>query len=224
MLLRLVILSYLWYDKIMKQLVFIDDSGDPGFAQGVSSTRLMMAGAVFIDPEEATKLNDEISKLRKDLGWHDNHEFKFRKASKEVKIRFLNTANQYHFNIYAVYIDKTRFHKNILQFASDKHLYNWTAKELLKIMPLDKAYVKIDGRASRMHKLRVAAYLRREINADGYKIKEIKTQDSVHDNLIQLADMIVGSIGRSFQTDKTDAKTYMNIIKNKIIEIKSLDL
>ena len=44
------------------------------------------------------------------------------------------------------------------------------------------------------------------------------------DNLIQLADMVVGSINRALIADKTDSVTYLNIIKKKIIEIKQLNL
>lgn len=206
-----------------KQLVFIDDSGDPGFVKGVSSSNLLMAGALFIDPDVATRLNEEISTYRASLGWREDHEFKFRKATKEVKIHFLELANKYDFEVYAVYVDKKRF-PNACQLADREKLYNWTAKELLKIMPLDEAYVKIDGRSSREHRLRVASYIRKEINVEVHKIKEIKTQDSVKDNLIQLADMIVGSINRSFQPEKTDAQVYIRIIKNKIVELKPLDL
>ena len=210
--------------KVMsKQLVFIDDSGDPGFVSGVSNANLLMAGALFIDPETATRLNEEITRFRKTLGWQDNHEFKFRKAPKDIKIRFLELVCNYEFDIYAVYVDKTRY-QNTFHFTDREKLYNWTAKELLKAMPLDEAYVKIDGRSSREHKLRVASYLRKEINANRYRIKEVKTQDSVKDNLIQLADMVVGAIGRSFQPEKTDSDVYIRIIRHKIKSIKSLNL
>ena len=206
-----------------KQLVFIDGSGDPGFVSGVSSTNLLMAGALFISSETATRLNEEIASFRKTLGWQDNHEFKFRKAPKDIKIRFLEIVCKYEFDIYAVYVDKTRY-ENTFHFTDREKLYNWTTKELLKTMPLDEAYVKIDGRSSREHKLRVASYLRKELNADKYRIREVKTQDSVKDNLIQLADTVVGAIGRSFQSDKTDSDVYIRIIRHKIKLLKSLSL
>ena len=42
--------------------------------------------------------------------------------------------------------------------------------------------------------------------------------------LIQLADIIVGSINRSFQADKTDSEDYIRIIRKKIVELKLLNL
>lgn len=126
-----------------KQLVFIDDSGDPGFKEGASSSTFVMAGAIFIDSKNATLLNNAISRYRQKLGWKDEHEFK--------------------------------------------------------------------------------SFIRRELRGSK-KIGDFDTQDSVHDNLIQLADMVVGSINRSLQTEKTDSKEYIHIIKNRIINIKQLNL
>ena len=65
-----------------KQLVFIDDSGDPGFKAGASSNNFIMASAVFIDEKIATKVNCAISDFRRSLGWQDETEFKFRKTNK----------------------------------------------------------------------------------------------------------------------------------------------
>ena len=207
-----------------KQLVFIDDSGDPGFKAGDSSSTFVLAAALFIDPEVATIVNKEISSYRKSLGWKDEHEFKFRKAPKKVKLRFLEIVNRYHFDIYAVYINKADY-PNVFKFSDDEKLYNWTTKELLAIMPLDEAKVKADGKYGRKYKQRVQTYIRQELNTPySRKIEDFDVMDSVRDNLIQLADIIVGSINRSFQIDKTDSDEYINIIRKKIIELKLLDL
>ena len=207
-----------------KQLVFIDDSGDPGFKAGASSSTFVLAAALFIDPEVATVVNKEISDFRKSLGWKDEHEFKFRKAPRKVKLRFLEIVNRYHFDIYAVYINKADY-PNVFKFSDDEKLYNWTTKELLAIMPLDEAKVKADGKYGRKYKQRVQTYIRQELNTpNSKKIEGFDIMDSVRDNLIQLADIIVGSINRSFQADKTDSEDYIRIIRKKIVELKLLDL
>lgn len=207
-----------------KQLVFIDDSGDPGFKAGVSSSTFVLAAALFVDTEIATILNKEISDYRKSLGWKEKHEFKFRKASKVIKLRFLEIVNKYPFEIYAVYINKANY-PNVFKFSDDEKLYNWTTKELLSIMPLDGAKVKADGKYGRKYKQHVKTYIRQELNTpEQKKIEDFDIMDSVRDNLIQLADIVVGSINRSFQTDKTDSDEYIRIIRKKIIELKLLDL
>ena len=40
--------------------------------------------------------------------------------------------------------------------------------------------------------------------------------DSVSNDLIQLADMVVGAVQRSKQTEKTDSALYYSIIENKV--------
>jgi hypothetical protein len=50
-------------------------------------------------------------------------------------------------------------------------------------------------------------------------IHKVKTQDSRKNNLLQLADMIVGAIHRSFGT-KTDADQYRTIINHREIRVQ----
>ena len=94
--------------KIRKQLIFIDDSGDPGFKRA-SSSNFIMAAALFVDPDIATKLSNRISEYRKSLNWRKDYEFKFSKIRKDIIIELLNIVSVYDFEIYAVYIDKKNF-------------------------------------------------------------------------------------------------------------------
>ena len=203
-----------------KRLVFIDDSGDPGFKE-VSSSNFVMAAALFIDPEVAVSLSERISNYRRSLGWRDDYEFKFAKIRKDIIIELLKIVSNYDFQIYAVYVDKSSFHQAASIIDKEK-LYNWALKELLSMMPIGEAKIEIDGRSSKQNMRRTATYLRREINRDGAKKLKIKFEDSVNDNLIQLADLIAGSINRSM-TDKTDAKIYISIIKGKISSIRKIN-
>lgn len=207
----------------MKQLVFIDDSGDPGFKEGASSSDFVLAAALFIDPDTATLVNDAIAEYRRELGWKDEHEFKFRKAPKDVKLKFLRIVNKYNFDIYAVYINKSKY-PNVFKFSDDEKLYNWATKELLLTMPLNNAKIRIDGKYGKPYKTRIKTYIRKELNGKKRRVEDFDTQDSVKDNLIQLADIVAGSINRSFQTSKTDSQEYIRIIKEKIVELKLLDL
>ena len=203
-----------------KRLVFIDDSGDPGFKE-VSSSNFVMAAALFIDPEVAVSLSERISNYRRSLGWRDDYEFKFAKIRKDIIIELLKIVSNYDFQIYAVYVDKSSFHQAASIIDKEK-LYNWALKELLSMMPIGEAKIEIDGRSSKQNMRRTATYLRREINRNGAKKLKIKFEDSVNDNLIQLADLIAGSINRSM-TDKTDAKIYISIIKGKISSIRKIN-
>lgn len=151
-----------------KQLVFIDDSGDPGFKAG-SSDHFVIAAALFMDSETAESLMYEIVSYRKFLGWKYNHEFKFTKNPKHVVTELLRRAKDYDFKIYAVYIQKNDFREiapAMIQFFDKEKLYNWTIKELLRDMPLETAKITIDGRANKQSRKDTATYLRREVNSN----------------------------------------------------------
>ena len=207
-----------------KQLVFIDDSGDPGF-KSASSDNFVIAAALFTEPAVAASIMHEIENYRKSLGWKYNHEFKFTKSPKDVVSEMLHKVSKYNFKVYAVYIEKSDFREitpAMISFFDKEKLYNWTIKELLREIPLEVAKVTIDGRSTKQHKKDTATYLRREINNDNTKKLEFKFDDSVKTDLLQLADLIAGSINRSLQLDKTDSKKYLSIFKNKIVTIKKI--
>lgn len=59
-------------------LVFIDDSGDPGFKLEKGSTsHFVIAMVIFDDTLEAEKTALAIKELRRELQFSDNSEFKF---------------------------------------------------------------------------------------------------------------------------------------------------
>lgn len=82
---------------------------------------------------------------------------------------------------------------------------------------LKDAIIIIDESGSREFKRQFTAYLRRKISTS--IIKKVKIQSSHSNNLIQLADMIVGAIHRSF-TNKKDKGIYRPIIKQKEIYVQ----
>lgn len=202
-----------------KQLVFIDDSGDPGFKK-TSSANFVMAAAVFIDSDVASELSSRISEYRKSLHWRKNTEFKFSKDRKEVIIDLLKIVCEYDFRIYAVYLDKTRF-GTLVNIIDKNKLYDWMVAELLRVIPLNDVKVRIDGRSGRQNMRKIAAYLRHELDDVTRKL-EIGFEDSRNNDLIQLADLVAGSINRSLSKSKTDANAYLRVLKNKIEIIKEI--
>ena len=148
-----------------KQLVFIDDSGDPGF-KDASSSRLIMAAALFTNPQEATTLSKRISQFRRSLGWRDDCEFKFAKVRKDIIVALLNIVINYDFQIYSAYIEKDCFERS--QNTADKEREcNWLIKKLLLSMPISDAKIEIDGSFSKQYKQKAASYFRRELNIPG---------------------------------------------------------
>jgi hypothetical protein len=205
-----------------KQLVFVDDSGDPGFKSG-SSSHFVMACAIFMEDKVAEKVAEEIRNLRKSKGWGGKAEFKFNTTRKAVIKELLDIVVKYDFTVRAVYIDKAEF-ANIMPIIDQSKLYNWTIKELLDKAPLRDARVRIDGRSSKAYMRAASTYLRKELNKHTHKVNTIRFEDSISSDLMQLADVVAGSINRSLQKNKTDAKDYIKIFKAKIEDIEKIDL
>ena len=68
-------------------LIFVDDSGDPGFRiEKGSSTHFVIAMVVFDDPLEAEKTSLAIKELRRKLKVSDLFEFKFNKTNRKFRI------------------------------------------------------------------------------------------------------------------------------------------
>lgn len=185
-------------------LLFIDDSGDPGL-KSTSSRFLVMAAVIFASPEEATECAKMINKIKGQWGWDLGYEFKFRKMKKDLIIEMLKSLDSYTFSVGAVFIDKDKFKERMPGFRVGK-LYNWTLAELLKINALTGAHIHIDGRANKQQLIRTRTYLRKELGRVDIRASRICFDDSARTELIQMADLVAGAIGRSLDKEKGDCE------------------
>lgn len=200
-------------------LVFIDDSGDPGFKLGKGSSKFFIINAVIFDDYlEAEKTALAIKELRRELFKRDDVEFKFHKSKKETRIKFLECIRKYNFRIRCLAVDKNVLYSPVLR--SDRNsFYSYIIKTMLKYSnnTILDAKIRIDGSGDRIFRKSFISYLRKELNGNERKIlQNCKLIDSKSDVLIQMADMIAGSIHRSYQKDKDDADIYKKIIKRRI--------
>jgi hypothetical protein len=202
-------------------LVFIDDSGDAGFKLGKGSTDYFVIAMVcFTENLEAEKVAVAIKELRRDIEFSENMEFRFFKTSKEYRVKFLHTISKFNFYVRCLVVDKKKIYSPKLR--TDKNsFYSYFIKEALKNSDgsiLD-AKIKIDGSGDRVFRKSFLSYLRRELNGNNVKImKQCKLVDSQSDVLIQMADMIAGSINRSYNLTKSDRSIYKSIFKKHIID------
>lgn len=200
-------------------LVFIDDSGDAGFKIEKGSTAYFVISAViFSDNLEAEKTAVAIKEYRRSLGFPDDAEFKFNKSKKEIKEGFLKTVNSFDFKIRSLVVEKKIIRSDELKNET-KSFYSYAIKMLLKYSSnsIINASIKIDGSGDRVFRRTFLSYLRKQLNSKTCQIiYNCKLVDSKRNVLIQLADMIAGSVRRSYDTDKKDCNIYKNIIKRHI--------
>lgn len=199
-------------------LIFIDDSGDPGFKINKgSSTHFVIAMIIFSDELEAEKTAVTIKELKRDLGFKPYMEFKFSDSKKSVRLAFLRAINSHNFDIRCLVVNKRMIKSDELKTDRNK-FYSYFIKETLKQSGsvILNAKVKIDGSGDRVFRKSFLSYLKKELSTGQKNImKNCKLVDSKGNVLIQLADMIAGSINRS-NGNKSDAKEYKTIFKKHI--------
>ncbi len=203
-------------------LVFIDESGDAGFKVGKGSSRYFVVTLVIFEENlDAEVAAVEIKKLRRSLGKSESFEFKFNKMNKLMRVAFLNVAKTLNFKSRSVVFDKTILYSRNLIGSTEK-FYNYAVKVVLENNneSIKNAKVRLDGLGEREFKKQLNVYLRKNLNKGSEKIMEnLKFVDSKENVLIQLADMVAGSIHRSLDSLDEDAKDYLKIIKAKCEDI-----
>jgi len=200
-------------------LVFIDDSGDPGFKFNKGSTKFFIISLVIFDDElEAEKTAVAIKDLKRTLSFPDDMEFKFYRSSNNVRKEFLQTVNYFRFRVRSLVIDKSLIRSEELR-GNKNSFYAYAIKTVLKYSDktVSGAKIKIDGSGDRIFRKSFLSYLRRELNSEHkHIIKNCKIVNSGSNVLIQMADMVAGSVRRSYDISKKDYPVYKSIIKKHI--------
>lgn len=203
-------------------LIFIDESGDPGLNIEAGASRYFVIALVgFEDHEEALAAEDRISSLRSEQGFPDNFEFHFNKLKPTYRRAFLEAVAPYDFFYFSVVIDKASLLGRELQF--NEPLYKYTCGLLLENAKarLSNAIVVVDGSESKNFRHELKRYLIRRLKDDSGKcfIKNVRMHSSTTNNLLQLADMIVGAVARFF-SGKKDAREYRSLIAHREMNVE----
>lgn len=192
-------------------MVFIDESGDPGFkiAKGSSPT-FVVSMVIFDSFEEAEKASAAIQESRGTL--RIKPEFKFNKCHPNAKDGFFETVSPYLFKVRSLVVKKEHVYSGYLRENKDS-FYNFFIRLLMAHdnESLNNARVKIDGSGDRQFKRELNNYLRRELGKG--KISGVKFVDSRKDNLIQLADMSAGAVARAFSANRKDANRWLRMLQ-----------
>lgn len=198
-------------------LVFIDESGDPGFKVSKGSSPVFTAVLVaFRDRSQAGPADAAILALAKRL--RIQPEFKFNKSRPEVKDAFFNAVAPFDFCVRAIVVIKDRIYSPHLR-ANKEAFYGFFVKSMLRFDNdlLQAAKVVIDGSGDREFKRELASYFRKQLGAG--KMEKLSFQNSEADRLVQLADMCAGAIARSYNKDRQDASRWRNILAPKIEDV-----
>lgn len=203
-------------------LVFIDESGDAGFKTKQGSSKFFVLTLVIFDDElEAEKTTKKIFDLKTKWGKPLEYEIKFNKLRESDKIFFLNKVKNCKFRVRAIIIEKDQVCLSRLR-KNSKAYYCFFLKQVLEHNreTISNAKLRLDGSGERNLRNALVNYLRKELNQKNRKvvISDLKFVNSKSSLLIQLTDMVTGSIYRSYQYEKKDRKIYKEIIEKRIEE------
>lgn len=197
-------------------LVFIDESGCPGFKLAKGSDPIFAVGMViFRSSEDANAAHELIQQLHSSLG--HKPEFKFSKCDARVRDGFFEAVTaQCAFTVRALIVEKKVIYSDELRRNNDC-FYNYFVKQLMNFDGgvLRDARVRIDGSGDRDFQRALSSYLRRELRG---KIRDVKMVDSNRDELMQLADMSIGAIARSYR-DRPDRARWRNMLHPRIEDV-----
>lgn len=201
-------------------LVFIDESGDPGLklTQG-SSAYFVISLVVFEDNDEAIACDQRIQLLKRELG-RNNEEFHFQRNSDRVRDAFIKAITPYEFFYYAIVLNKQGLYGD--GFRDKKSFYKYACNLLFENAKekLIHATVVIDKSGSLDFQRQLGKYLKQKMNSEFTRIKSVKMQKSVANNLLQLADYIAGIINRSVQHKKDNSVSYRKMIAHREIRVQ----
>lgn len=203
--------------------IFIDESGDPGFKIEEGSSRFfIVALIIFDDYKEADKARSLLTNLKKEWGKSDDFEFKFSKMSRKERQQVLKTAVQTNFSIRAVIFDKVRM--NTLQLEHfKKNYYQYAIRSLLEHhdCTIQGSEIKIDTFGENYYRENLLQYFNEHLcSSPDETHKHLVFQDSKYDVLIQLADVVAGSLRKSFDKSTDDAQVYREIFEDREADIK----
>jgi len=197
-------------------LIFIDESGDAGFRLAEGSSRVFVAAmVVFHDRDSARQTDELIGGLQRRLGVRG--EFKFNQSRDEVRDGFFRAVAAAEFQVRAIVVDKTKIYSPHLK-SEKQDFYRFFVSQMLKHDSgiIKDARVVIDGSGDRAFRKVLSAQFRRQL---GNRLKDLRFADSSTDRLVQLADMCVGAIARSYRDDRRDAGRWRTMLVPRISDI-----
>lgn len=199
-------------------LIFIDESGDPGFKLGRGSSSHFVVVMVIFDKNEDAELTAKVIKEAL-VELNIRPEFKFNQSRNFIRDEFFNRIKKCKFRVRALVVDKEKIYSKNLR-EDDEKFYNYFVRLLIDFqeIKLNNVSIKIYGSGGREFKKELNRYLRSQIKSN-LKLK-IELVDSNKNYLIQLADMVAGAVARSYPNQiRNSNDSWKKSLDNKVENI-----
>jgi len=201
-----------------KVLAFADEYGSNSFDFSKEGTHFVIA-AVIIPSENKEIIEEQINQIKKKHNFQLG-EIKSSKIGPDVTRRrkVLKDLVELNFSVYAVSIDKKQLEGEGFKYKKSfyKFLNGLIYQELFKTYP--NLSLEVDEHGSNRFMLEFKKYVEKNHKPNLFTGSEFNIVNSTKSVLIQVADLIAGTLGHCFDENKTDldASEFLDILKPKL--------
>jgi len=189
-------------------LAYIDESGDPVFAEGASKT--FFIGAVIIDKEKYPEISDLFDKLKRTFRINELKSKQIRSFDRRFDIcQFLCRAG---FQIASIHVKKKLLYGEWFERKQTfyKYIQRLLNHEIYRVF--GSVNVSIDKYGSPEYQASMQRYLENKLQAELFT-PEILIGPSSQVDFIQLSDFIVGTIRKALEGDFDDNDKLLQLFR-----------
>lgn len=195
--------------------IYQDESGNAGSLSRPSATRHFALVALVI--EDRDSVERAMRELRKELSF--GYEFKSHKTPIDIRIALLKRAISLDLYFDVMVVDKEALTAGWQQ-RSGLDLYRAMSQQLLAVVVRDlKNAILVTDEVDRRQTEALRKAIRQKVNPSRSdrlrprRIKKVSGHDSRRDDLLQLADVVVGSVFRA--RERGDRRS-LDVIESRI--------
>lgn len=195
------------------QYAFIDETGDAGLKfDRNSSTHFVIAVVTDADREAIERAALEV---RDRLRWSMDHEFHFSDTNDAARLVYLGAMRRISFRVHAMIFDKRKLSPTAARKDFYGELVALSLEDILEVLRgarlvLDESF---RGKAKK-RTFRTELRSRLSRPEGRVTIGNLTYESSASNDVLQLADMVVGAIGRVYKRGDSQFRT---IIESKIV-------
>jgi Protein of unknown function (DUF3800) len=204
-----------------KYYAFIDESGNHSLNTDKEGTsKYFIVLAILVRVEVLEELSNEIENLR--IKYFPNSEIKSNKLSDERRDKIFGDLSEIDFKFYAVAVNKQaiqkdsglRFHKSFIKYANNR-LYESLLSNFTDIT------IRADSHGDAEFIESFKKYIETKNQSDLFSENNLEIVNSRDEVLVQLADLIVGSLAKLYEDKlKTEYREkFIKFLKDKRIRI-----
>ncbi len=199
-------------------LAFADEYGSNSFDFTKEGTHFVIA-AVIVSDEERGTIEGKINQIKKKHNFQLG-EIKSSKIGSDVARRrkVLKDIVELDFSVYAVSINKKELEGEGFKYKKSfyKFLNGLIYQELFKTFP--NLSLEVDEHGSNKFMLEFKKYVEKNHKPDLFTGSEFNVANSTKSVLIQVADLIAGTLGHCFDENKNDldASEFLDILKPRL--------